>query len=117
MSIAARIVQAMAPTGLEVVQGVYNGQADTYLSFGLMAIPEDFADDAAQAERWLVDLHLFAPHSRNTTALKRQIRRCIRDAGFTDADMTDASEKGTADDGTEQHIVFEFEDAAGWGAE
>lgn len=117
MSVASKIVQAMATTGLEVVQGVYNGQADTYLSFGMLAIPEDFADDQAQAERWLIDLHLFAPHSRNTTALKKQIRKCIRDAGFTDADMTDVSEKGTADDGTEQHIVFEFEDVTEWGGD
>lgn len=117
MSTAEKLRQAMAPTGLEIVQGVYMGGAQTYLSFGLMTVPADFADDGAQAERWLIDLHLFAPHSVNTTALKRQIKSLIRAAGFTDADMTDVSEQGTASDGTEQHVVFEFEDAAGWGGE
>lgn len=111
MSVEADIRGVIAFTGYPCAQVSYNGEAETYFVFNMDAIPDGFADDDAQADRWLIQLHLFAPFTQDTTEIRRQIRRAIRDAGFTYPAQVDASERVRASDGTEQHIVFEFETA------
>ncbi len=113
MSVASDIKAAVAFTGLPCAQVSYDGDADTYFVFNMDAIPDNFADDEAQADRWLVQLHLFAPFKRNTMELRRQIRAAIRDVLGDYPSLVDASEGVRAADGTEQHIVFEFEIATG----
>lgn len=112
-STAARIVRALAPFGYPVAQGNSPTDDETYFAFTMDATPDDFGDDEPHADIIGVMLHLFAPFTQNTTKLRRKIRRAIFDAGFTYPDMVDASETTRQSDGTEQHIVFEFEDAIG----
>lgn len=115
MSIASRIVNAVSFAGLPCVQVSFNGDADTYFVFNLQAVPSAFADDAPEADIWLIQLHLYAPFTLDTTKLRRKVRNAIHEAGFTYPDMQDASSGIRSTDGTEQHIVFEFEDATGVG--
>ena len=58
-------------------------------------------------------LHLFAPFTANLTSMQKRVKRAISGAGFTWPSMTDASETARSSDGTEQHLVFEFETAEG----
>ena len=52
-TVAQRIIAALGPeTGLPVAQGTYRGEADTYFVFNMDAIPEDFADDMPEHERY-----------------------------------------------------------------
>lgn len=117
MSVASRICQAVAFTGYPCEQVSYDGHAETYFVFNMFSTPDDFADDDAGAEVWFVQLHLFAPFTLDTTALRKQIKAAIRDAGFTAPSMTDASAPKRVEDGTEQHLVFEFECATSCGGE
>lgn len=113
MSIESRIVEAVAFTKMPCASPNYDGEEKAFLTFNLDAIASDFADDAPQHDRWLIQLHLFAPVTQNTRKLRKQIRQAIFDAGFTFPDQIDASEAFKKTDGSEQHIVFEFEDAEG----
>lgn len=115
MSIASRIIEAVSFTKLPCVQVSYNGNEETYFTFNLQAIPSAFADDSPDADIWLIQLHLYAPFTLDTTKLRRRVRNAIHNAGFTYPDLTDASSGIRSTDGTEQHIVFEFEDATGTG--
>jgi len=111
MSIEERIVQAMAPFGLPCVHPNYDGEEKAFLTFNISAVPMNFADDAPLHEKWIIELHLFAPVAQNTRKLRKQIRRAIFEAGFTYPDQVDASEAYKKADGSEQHIIFDFEDA------
>lgn len=113
MSIESRIVEAVAFTKMPCVTPNYDGEAKEFLTFNMDAIAGDFADDAPQHDRWLIQLHLFAPVTQNTRMLRKQIRQAIFEAGFTYPDQIEASEAFKKTDGSEQHIVFEFEDAEG----
>jgi len=115
MSVESKIVSAMSFTGLPCRNGIYKGTATTYLTFNANSIPADFADDAPQHERWLVQLHLYAPVESNTIALRKQIKAAIQCAGFTFPSQIDASgslREGDMDSMV-RHIVFEFETAEG----
>ena len=112
MSIAAEIRAAVAFTGYPCHQISYDGPDETYFTFNMFTTPADFGDDAAGAEIYDVQLHLFAPFTLDTTVLRRQIKNALENAGFTRPSMVDASENTRVSDGTEQHIVFECEIAA-----
>lgn len=113
MSVASEIRSAVAFTGFPCQQVSYDGDADTYFTFNMISTPDDFANDEANHEIWDIQLHLFAPFTLDTTVLRRRIKSAIAAAGFTAPSMTDASESTRSQDGTEQHIVFEFEKATG----
>jgi hypothetical protein len=113
VSIEEMVRGAVAFTGYPCAKTSYDGDACAYFVFRMDAIPENHADDMPQHDRWLLQLHLFAPFTQNTRALRKQLREAISDAGFTYPAMVDASETVRASDGTEQHLVFEFEVAAG----
>lgn len=109
MSVASDVIAAVAFTGYPVQQVGYDGENATYFALNMSAYPANFADDAPQHDRWLVQLHLFAPFTLNTTVLCRQIRAALFAAGYSYPSLVDASETTRASDGTEQHVVFEFE--------
>ena len=109
MSVASDVKAAVSFTGYPVQQVSYGGADSTYFALNMNAFPDDFSDDAPQHDRWLVQLHLFAPFTLNTTTIRRQIRNALFAAGFTYPSQVDASERTRATDGTEQHVVFEFE--------
>lgn len=109
MSVASDITAAVGFTGYPVHQISYDGTATTYFVLNMNAIPTNFADDAPQHDRWLVQLHFFAPFTLNTTTIRRRIRDALFAAGYSYPSLVDASETTRASDGTEQHVVFEFE--------
>ena len=116
-TVASSIRAALAGLNVPIVQINYAGTEQTYMTFNMISTPDDFADDEPGADVWSVQLHLFAPFTNDTTTLRKQIKAALVTAGFTAPTMTDASENTRASDGTEQHIVFEFEASTDWGAE
>lgn len=103
------LMVAVAVLGFPCAQGTYTGEETTYFVFNGVTIPGDFSDDAPQHVRVRVQLHLFAPVTRNTTQLRRAVRRALFAAGFTYPEEVDASDE------REQHIAFECEVAEGAG--
>ena len=113
MSMAQNIINALSVTGLPVAQTSYAGEDETYITFRIDENPGDFANDEPGHDVVSVQLHLFAPFTRNTTKLRKQIRKALFAAEFTYPRTIDASETVRSSDGTEQHIVFECEGVEG----
>lgn len=113
MSVAHDIISALSFTGLPIAQTSYAGDAEMYITFRIDENPDDFGNDEPGHDIVSVQLHLFAPFTRNTTKLRKQIRKALHAAGFTYPRTIDASETVRSSDGTEQHIVFECEDVEG----
>lgn len=111
MSIEERVVQVAKQFGLPCAHPNYDGEEKTFLTFNISVVPMNYADDGPEHEKWLIELHLFAPVGQNTRRLRKELRQAIFDAGFTYPDQTDASEAYKKTDGSEQHIIFDFEDA------
>lgn len=103
MSVASRLIAAIRPLGYPISQNQYIGEQPVYFVFNLSAFPADFADDEPQHERVMVQLHLFAPHTTNTTMLQKEVKAAIRDAGFQYPVLENASDEDN------QHLVFESE--------
>ena len=104
MSVQSDVWAAVAFTGLEHDVNIYTGTDASYLVLTLKVIPDEYADDEPQAERNLIMLHLYCPHTENTVTLRKQIKLALQSAGFTYPLETDAS------DASKQHIVFECQD-------
>ncbi len=107
MSVDAKIVAALNPLGFDVENSVSFTKNKTYFAFNYSVIPADFADDAPQHERFLVQVHFFCPLNVNITKQKKIICRALFAAGFTWPEVTDASDENG------RHIVFECEIAEG----
>lgn len=75
--------------------------------FNYDTLGADFADDAPGHERYLVQVHLYAPRTFDASERVRRTKRALADAGFTWPDTVNAS------DADGQHIVFECEYAEG----
>ena len=99
MSINSRIKTALdGLTNDHAAADTYKGREAEYIVF-------DFGDDDAGHYLALVQVHLYAPHEKNTVKLRREISRRLVSAGFTRPSITPASdERG-------QHYVFECESA------
>ena len=107
MSVDAKIVAALEPFGCDVDNSVSFAKDKTYFTFNYSVIPTDFADDAPQHERYLVQVHYHCPLNVNITAIKTAIRRALYAAGFTWPSITDASDENG------RHTVFECDIADG----
>lgn len=103
MTVEKKIREALSTLGYPVAQTQYQGNEETYFVFNCSVIPSLYADDDPWADRYLVQIHLFAPLTLNTTQIKRTVRKLLRDAGFTVPSMT------PADEDEKQHTVFECE--------
>ena len=110
MSINATLKAALDPIA-PAEADVYEGKAKTYIVFGYNSIPADFGDNEPSHERFLVQVHLFAPAGENTLSRRRRIKKALAAAGATWPSYTNASDK----DG--QHHVFECEIAEAVGVE
>ena len=60
---------------LPVAADTYKGKATEYIVFNYTAIPEDFGDDDAQHWRYLTQVHLYAPHEKNSLAYRARRSR------------------------------------------
>ena len=82
---------------------------EEYCTFNFPLEPEAIADDAAQLQRALVQLHYLAPLKANTVATRRKLWQALASVDeFTSPDITNASDQ------TGQHYVFEFEAVGRW---
>ena len=98
----ASIKAAVASTGYPCGTNVYTGTETTYFVFNYTVLPDNFADNEPQHERYLVQLHFFAPHILNTDTVRKTIRGLIKTAFAAPTEMN-------ASDKTNQHYVYEFE--------
>lgn len=103
MSMNRKIIDTLLPLGLPTQPDQYTGEAKTYFVFNCTSLPDDFGDNAPQHERYLVQVHLFAPDTLNTLDIRKQCKQLLFAAGFTFPAMVDASNE----DG--QHWVYECE--------
>lgn len=93
---------------LPLFPNVYTGTELKYLVYNYYVIPEVFAESAAHAARYSIQLHLYLPHKENPNPYKLQIiDACL--GNFTFPSMTNAGDT----DG--QHYVFTFEYVNGGG--
>lgn len=108
MSINSTIKAALDPIA-PAEADVYEGAAAVYITFGYNSLGADFGDDEPSHERFLVQVHLYAPNGYNTISKRRDIKKALAAAGATWPIYENASDK----DG--QHHVFECEliEAAG----
>ena len=94
---------------LPLFPNVYTGDALSYLVYNYYVIPEVFAESAAHAARYSIQLHLYLPHKVNPNPTKLLIIGACVGNFFTFPSMTNAS------DGDGQHYVFTFEYVNGGG--
>lgn len=94
---------ALAPFGIDLESNIYQGTAKKYIAYNYTTIPMDFGDDAPERERYLIQVHVFAPLNENINALVRDIKSALFAADFSWPESVNAS---TAD---ERHIVLETE--------
>lgn len=113
----ATTVDARIVAALESLAPVWNSvkeqnndqteETETYFVFNYSTFGADYADDDANAERYLIQVHLFAPLASNISGLIKQAKLALYEAGFLWPETQNAS------DNTGRHIVLETEYATG----
>ena len=107
MSVEALLKRTLEQFCDPVENGVYLDESDRYYTIHVSTIPTDFADDAPGHERYLIQVHLFAPLTFNFVGRRKATKQALFAAGFTWPGCTDAS------DSNGRHLVFECEYAEG----
>lgn len=102
MNLNQRIREALTEICDVIVPQVYTGDAQEYIVFNYFTLPTTFGDNEPEHEVYYIQLHYFAPLGKNILEMKKQIKRAIKEAGFTYPSTTDAS------DNEARHVVFEF---------
>lgn len=105
MTIEERLYSALSALGLPLAFAVFQGNDTEYIVFQYVSLGSDFADDEPGHERYLIQVHYYAPLSKNTSRMRRRVQKALFDADFT------WPETFTADDKDGRHIVFECEAA------
>ena len=119
---ARRTVQTAPPDGLTVIynhiitlagtlnipatdigDGVYLDKSSRYITYTCRADPEFFADDAAQVDRYVVDINVFIPLTENYRSWSQSFRYKMEGLGFTD--VTFEGQVYDAED-DKRHIMF-----------
>lgn len=108
MSVELALKTLLLTLGYPVARKKYTGSESTYITYNYTTNPECFAGDEPDAEVYLIQVHLIAPATLNTTTLQKTIKDLLMNAGYPYPSTTDAS-----DDPTEQHLVFETETDVG----
>lgn len=107
MTVDARLKSVLKTFGDPISNGTYKGKATRYYTFNYSTLPSDYADDMPQHERYLVQVHLFAPLDENVNAQARKTKAALAAAGFQWPSVTNASDESG------RHIVFETEISEG----
>lgn len=103
MTVDEKIKAALDPFGDPVENSVYQGEKKRYYTFNYSAHGADYGDDVPQHEKYLIQIHFFAPLNVNITQRVKDTKRAIAAAGFTYPETVNS----TDEDG--RHIVFECE--------
>lgn len=112
MTIDKELQTTLSALGWPVKNAVFLPDAtesitEQYITFNYTTIGMAYADDAPQAEKYLVQVHIFAPLKTNTTSIVRQAKRALAEADYTWPESTNAS------DDRGRHIVLECEKVSG----
>lgn len=102
MSINATLKAALDPIA-PVEADTYEGKGEKYITIAYNSLPDNFADDAPEHERFLITVTLFAPTGEDTVADRKAIKEALVRAGASFPELLNASGK----DG--QQLVFECE--------
>lgn len=103
MTIDKTIRTALAPFGYECYHNTYTGLDQTYFVFNYTVVPDDYSDDKPDYNRYICQVHFYAPFTFNSITLAKMVKVALENADFTYPEQTDASDEEG------QHIVFEFE--------
>lgn len=110
MSVEARIKAALDifgdPVEKSQLYAAAHKRPSRYYTFLCESFGDDYGDDEPGCERWLVDVHLFAPLGASCLEQVRATKRALFAAGFTWPRCTDATDQDV------QHYVFACETAA-----
>lgn len=107
MTVEKRLRDALSGFGDPVANGVYRGEKERYYTFNATTQPADFADDAPQHEKYLIQVHFYAPLTFNFVGRRKMTKLALHSAGFLWPECTDASDKNG------RHLVFETQYADG----
>lgn len=107
MTVDERVRNALIGFGDPVENEIYQGKAERYYTFNYMSFGADFADDAPQHERYLVQVHFFAPLGENISARKKATKQALFAAGSTWPEVQSLTNENA------RHVVFECEIAGG----
>lgn len=112
MSIDEELQTTLMALGAPVKNAVFLDDEDAlcteeYITFNYSTHGMDYADDAPQCEKYLVQVHIFAPLNVNTTKLVRAAKQALANADYTWPETANAS------DSHGRHIVLECEKMSG----
>lgn len=110
-SVEERLKTALDTLGYDVQKNVYQGKSKTYIVFNYNTIPVHHSDDEPEFDKYLIQVHFFAPISFKAGPVAARIKSALRDAGFTWPSMEHAG------DDSGQHVVLETDWAEGLGEE
>lgn len=109
MSVEARVKAALDVFGDPVEASLFSEKPcelpARYYTFVCNSFGDDFGDDMPGHERWLIQVHFFAPLGENWNPRKRATKLALFQSGFTWPQFTDATDQNG------QHFVFECETA------
>jgi hypothetical protein len=80
---------------------VYEGSELTYSTYNYNELPVSHGDNAPEAVRYLIQVHLFAPTGTNAATLRRRIKNALLGIGCTYPTATNMS------DADGQHWILE----------
>lgn len=98
-------------TELPVANTRYDGPEDEYIVFNYNTVPEGVGDDLPLAERYLIQVHLFAPYGKDPGPGVAKIKRALKsldDASFPRTQ--NASDKDGIHWVVEAELLMEVED-------
>lgn len=101
MTVEERLRSLLLQFGDPVENGVYHDIADRYYTFNISTQGASYADDMPQAEKYLVQVHFYAPRTYNYVKRIRETKAALAKGGFLWPEMADAS------DDSGRHVVLE----------
>lgn len=97
-----KIIAAIEPFGFPYAPDIYEGSEERFFVYNYADERASFyADNAPEAVKASVQVHLYIPAEENFIALKNQVRAALFSKGFTYPEVTVLREKD------KRHIVFE----------
>ncbi len=94
MNINRKIVSALAPMGLDIAEGLYEGKAKEYLYYVITLNYEaDRGDNDSQGFIADVQIHYVCPWEKSYDATLKRARKLLHDAGFAGFNIVDLSDQ------------------------
>jgi len=103
-SINEVIVSALKPIGLEIAEGLYEGDEEEFYTFSLAdSHADDFGDNEDLSLTYYVQIHYVCPWNYDYADKVRKTRKALKSAGFTYPSLTDYSDS----ENRIRHYIFE----------